>query len=97
MATLVAGTRLRGSFSEKLNALKSEVKLAGGRVVVFIDELHTLVGAGSTGQPLGDAANELKSAMARGEFPCIGATTHDEYRKFISNDPALERRFTPWW
>ncbi|MBF5044127.1 ATP-dependent Clp protease ATP-binding subunit [Aggregicoccus sp. 17bor-14] len=95
MATLVAGTQLRGSFSEKLNALKDEVKLAGGRVVVFIDELHTLVGAGSTGDGPQDAANELKSAMARGEFPCIGATTHDEYRKFISNDPALERRFTP--
>jgi ATP-dependent Clp protease ATP-binding subunit ClpC len=95
MATLVAGTQLRGSFSEKLNALKDEVKLAGGRVVVFIDELHTLVGAGSTGEGPQDAANELKSAMARGEFPCIGATTHEEYRKFISNDPALERRFTP--
>ena len=95
MATLVAGTQLRGSFSEKLNALKDEVKQAGGRVVVFIDELHTLVGAGSTGEGPQDAANELKSAMARGEFPCIGATTHDEYRKFISNDPALERRFTP--
>ncbi len=95
MATLVAGTQLRGSFSEKLNALKEEVKRADGRVVVFIDEIHTLVGAGSTGEGPQDAANELKTAMARGEFPCIGATTHDEYRKFISQDPALERRFTP--
>ncbi|HEX8824729.1 MAG TPA: ATP-dependent Clp protease ATP-binding subunit [Archangium sp.] len=94
MATLVAGTQLRGSFSEKLNALKDEVKRADGRVVVFIDEIHTLVGAGSTGEGPQDAANELKTAMARGEFPCIGATTHDEYRKFISQDPALERRFT---
>ncbi|PTL85312.1 AAA family ATPase [Vitiosangium sp. GDMCC 1.1324] len=95
MATLVAGTQLRGSFSEKLNALKDEVRRAEGRVVVFIDEIHTLVGAGSTGEGPQDAANELKTAMARGEFPCIGATTHDEYRKFISQDPALERRFTP--
>ena len=95
MASLVAGTQLRGSFSEKLNALKDEVKRNDGRVVVFIDEIHTLVGAGSTGEGPQDAANELKTAMARGEFPCIGATTHDEYRKFISQDPALERRFTP--
>ena len=64
-------------------------------MVVFIDEIHTLVGAGSTGEGPQDAANELKSAMARGEFPCIGATTHDEFRKFITHDPALERRFTP--
>jgi len=95
MASLVAGTQLRGSFSEKLNALKEEVRRADGRVVVFIDEIHTLVGAGSTGDGPQDAANELKTAMARGEFPCIGATTHDEFRKFITQDPALERRFTP--
>jgi len=95
MATLVAGTQLRGSFSEKLNGLKDEVRRAEGRVVVFIDELHTLVGAGAAGEGPQDAANELKSAMSRGEFPCIGATTHDEFRKFISSDPALERRFTP--
>ncbi|MFO0599040.1 MAG: ATP-dependent Clp protease ATP-binding subunit [Myxococcaceae bacterium] len=94
MGTLVAGTQLRGSFSERLNALKDEVKSAG-RVVVFIDEIHTLMGAGSTGDGPQDAANELKAAMSRGEFPCIGATTHDEYRKHLSNDPALERRFTP--
>jgi ATP-dependent Clp protease ATP-binding subunit ClpC len=94
MGTLVAGTQLRGSFSERLNALKDEVKNAG-RVVVFIDELHTLMGAGSTGDGPQDAANELKAAMSRGEFPCIGATTHDEYRKHLSNDPAMERRFTP--
>jgi ATP-dependent Clp protease ATP-binding subunit ClpC len=94
MGTLVAGTQLRGSFSERLNALKDEVKNAS-RVVVFIDEIHTLMGAGSTGDGPQDAANELKAAMSRGEFPCIGATTHDEYRKHLSNDPALERRFTP--
>ncbi|MBE2254020.1 MAG: ATP-dependent Clp protease ATP-binding subunit, partial [Myxococcus sp.] len=95
MATLVAGTQLRGSFSERLNGLKDEVKKADGRVVVFIDEIHTLVGAGSTGDGPQDASNELKAAMSRGEFPCIGATTHDEYRKHIGTDPALERRFTP--
>jgi ATP-dependent Clp protease ATP-binding subunit ClpC len=93
MATLVAGTQLRGSFSERLNSLKEEVKNAA-KVVVFIDEVHTLMGAGSTGEGPQDAANELKAAMSRGEFPCIGATTHDEYRKHLSNDPALERRFT---
>ena len=91
----MAGTQLRGSFSEKLNAIKDEVKKAEGRVVVFIDELHTLVGAGATGDGPQDAANELKAAMSRGEFPCIGATTHDEFRKHIQTDPALERRFTP--
>ncbi|HEX4803135.1 MAG TPA: AAA family ATPase, partial [Myxococcaceae bacterium] len=95
MAGLVAGTQLRGAFSEKLNRLKDEVRKAEGSVVVFIDELHTLVGAGASGEGPQDAANELKSAMSRGEFPCIGATTHDEFRKFISSDPALERRFTP--
>jgi ATP-dependent Clp protease ATP-binding subunit ClpC len=95
MASVVAGTQLRGSFSEKLNGIKDEVKRAGGRIVVFIDEIHTLIGAGSTGEGPQDAANELKSALARGDFPCIGATTHDEYRKFIAEDPALERRFTP--
>jgi ATP-dependent Clp protease ATP-binding subunit ClpC len=94
-ASLLAGTQLRGSFSEKLNRLKDEVRKAHGRVVVFIDELHTLVGAGATGDGPQDAANELKSAMSRGEFPCIGATTHDEFRKFISSDPALERRLSP--
>ncbi len=95
VASLVAGTQLRGSFSEKLNALKDEVKRGDGKVVVFIDEIHTLVGAGATGDGPQDAANELKAAMARGEFPCIGATTHDEFRKHISQDAALERRFTP--
>jgi ATP-dependent Clp protease ATP-binding subunit ClpC len=95
MASLVAGTQLRGSFSERLNTLKEEVRRADGRIVVFIDELHTLVGAGAASEGPQDAANELKSAMSRGEFPCIGATTHDEFRKFISSDAALERRFTP--
>jgi len=95
MASVLAGTQLRGSFSEKLNGIKEEVRRAAGRVVVFIDEVHTVVGAGSTGEGPQDAANELKAALARGEFPCIGATTHEEYRKHIEKDPALERRFTP--
>ncbi len=95
MASVLAGTQLRGSFSEKLLGLKDEVRRAEGRIVVFIDEVHTIMGAGSTGEGPQDAANELKAALARGEFPCIGATTHDEYRTHIQKDPALERRFTP--
>jgi ATP-dependent Clp protease ATP-binding subunit ClpC len=95
MASVVAGTQLRGSFSEKLLGIKEEVRKAGGRVVVFIDEVHTIMGAGAAGEGPQDAANELKAALARGDFPCIGATTHDEYRRHIEKDPALERRFTP--
>jgi len=95
MASVLSGTQLRGSFSEKLRGIQEEVRRAAGRVVVFIDEVHTLIGAGSTGEGPQDAANELKAALARGEFPCIGATTHEEYRKHIERDPALERRFTP--
>jgi ATP-dependent Clp protease ATP-binding subunit ClpC len=95
MASVVAGTQLRGAFSEKLLGIKEEVRRAGGRVVVFIDEVHTIMGAGAAGEGPQDAANELKAALARGEFPCIGATTHDEYRQHIEKDPALERRFTP--
>jgi ATP-dependent Clp protease ATP-binding subunit ClpC len=95
MASVVAGTQLRGAFSEKLLGIKDEVRQAGGRVVVFIDEIHTVIGAGATGEGPQDAANELKAALARGEFPCIGATTHDEYQLHIQKDPALERRFTP--
>ena len=92
---LVAGTQLRGSFSERLMGIKDEVKRADGRVIVFIDELHMLIGAGAAGEGPQDAANELKSALARGDFPCVGATTHDEYRKYIQGDAALERRFVP--
>ncbi|MCL2178183.1 MAG: ATP-dependent Clp protease ATP-binding subunit, partial [Cystobacterineae bacterium] len=97
VASMVAGTQLRGSFSERLNALKDEVKRAQGRVVVFVDEIHMLIGAGASGDGPQDAANELKTALARGEFPCIGATTHDEYRQYIAQDSALERRFTRVW
>jgi ATP-dependent Clp protease ATP-binding subunit ClpC len=95
VSSLVAGTQLRGSFSERLIGIKDEVKRADGRVIVFIDELHLLIGAGAAGEGPQDAANELKAALARGEFPCVGATTHDEFRKHIQGDPALERRFVP--
>jgi len=95
MSGLVAGTQLRGSFSERLMGIKDEVKRAEGRVVVFVDELHMLIGAGAAGEGPQDAANELKAALARGDFPCIGATTHDEYTKYIQQDAALERRFVP--
>ena len=95
VAGLVAGTQLRGSFSERLLGIKDEVRGADGRVVVFIDELHMLIGAGATGEGPQDAANELKAALARGEFPCIGATTHDEFRRHLQSDAALERRFVP--
>jgi ATP-dependent Clp protease ATP-binding subunit ClpC len=93
VSSLLAGTQLRGAFSEKLGKIREEVARAQGKVIVFFDEMHTLIGAGSTGDGPQDAANELKSALARGEFPCIGATTHDEYRRFIQNDPAFARRF----
>ena len=92
---LVAGTSLRGAFSERLGAIKHEVAAAKRQVIVFIDEIHTLVGAGTSGESAQDAANELKAALSRGEFTCIGATTNDEFRKHIEKDPALERRFTP--
>src|SRR5438094_6097203 len=92
---LVAGTQLRGSFSERLLGIKEGVRRAEGRVVVFVDELHMLIGAGSSGDGPQDAANELKAALARGEFPCVGATTHDEFRRHVQGDPALERRFVP--
>ncbi len=95
MASILAGTHLRGSFSEKLGGIKDEVRKARGRIIVFIDEMHTMIGAGATGEGPQDAANELKASLARGEFPCVGATTHDEYRKFIEQDLALERRFSP--
>ncbi|HKC59429.1 MAG TPA: ATP-dependent Clp protease ATP-binding subunit [Myxococcales bacterium] len=95
LSGLVAGTQLRGSFSERLLGIKEEVRRAEGRVVVFIDELHMLIGAGSSGEGPQDAANELKAALARGEFPCVGATTHDEFRRHVQGDPALERRFVP--
>lgn len=95
ISQLVAGTSLRGAFAERLEAIKDEVRKANGRVLLFIDEIHTLVGAGASGDGAQDAANGLKAALARGELPVIGATTEEEYRRFIEADPALERRFTP--
>jgi ATP-dependent Clp protease ATP-binding subunit ClpC len=93
MGRIVAGTSLRGSFSERMQGLKRDVLRSKGQVIVFIDEIHTLMGAGSSGEGAQDAANELKTALARGDFPCIGSTTLDEFRKYIEADPALERRF----
>jgi ATP-dependent Clp protease ATP-binding subunit ClpB len=93
MGALIAGTKFRGEFEERLKALIKEV-IDAGNVVLFIDELHTVVGAGAA-EGGNDAANLLKPALARGELRCIGATTLDEYRKYIEKDPALERRFQP--
>jgi len=93
-SSLVAGTSLRGSFSERMIQLRKEVEKGEGRFIIFIDEIHTMVGAGSGDSAL-DAANELKAALSRGRFPCIGATTLQEYKKYIESDPALERRFQP--
>jgi len=94
VGSLLIGTHLRGSFSEKLQGIKEEVQRSG-RVIVFFDELHTLVGAGSTGDGAQDAANDLKSVLAKGEFPCLGATTTNEWNQHIEPDPALKRRFYP--
>ncbi len=94
MGSLVAGTSFRGQFEERLKALLKEVTESDGEIILFIDELHTIVGAGAA-QGAVDAANMLKPALARGELRAIGATTIDEYRKHIEKDPALERRFQP--
>ncbi|MBN1396811.1 MAG: ATP-dependent chaperone ClpB [Bacteroidetes bacterium] len=94
MGSLVAGTSFRGQFEERLKAVLKEVTEANGEIILFIDELHTLVGAGSA-QGSVDAANMLKPALARGDLRAIGATTIDEYRKYVEKDPALERRFQP--
>ncbi len=94
MGTLVAGTSYRGQFEERLKAIVKEVAESAGEIILFIDELHTLIGAGAT-QGAMDAANILKPALARGELHTIGATTLDEYRKHIEKDAALERRFQP--
>ncbi|GAB5560202.1 MAG: ATP-dependent chaperone ClpB [Synoicihabitans sp.] len=94
MGALVAGAKYRGEFEERLKAVLAEVKESDGRVILFIDELHTIVGAGKTEGAM-DAGNLLKPMLARGELHCIGATTLDEYRKHIEKDAALERRFQP--
>ncbi|MBV9593174.1 MAG: AAA family ATPase, partial [Actinobacteria bacterium] len=93
LGAMVAGAKYRGEFEERLKAVLNEIKDAGGQVVTFIDELHTVVGAGATGDSAMDAGNMLKPMLARGELRMVGATTLDEYREHIEKDPALERRF----
>ena len=94
MGSLIAGAKYRGEFEERLKGVLDEVKAAEGQVVLFIDEMHTLIGAGKSEGAM-DAGNLLKPALARGELHCIGATTLDEYRKYVEKDPALQRRFQP--
>ena len=93
MSSMVAGAKFRGDFEERLQAVLNEIKESDGQVITFIDEMHTVVGAGATGEGAMDAGNMLKPMLARGELRMVGATTLDEFRKYIEKDPALERRF----
>ena len=92
---MVAGAKYRGEFEERLRAVLDEIKSSDGQVVTFIDEMHTVVGAGATGEGAMDASNMLKPMLARGELRMVGATTLDEFREHVEKDPALERRFQP--
>ncbi|NLO92343.1 MAG: ATP-dependent Clp protease ATP-binding subunit [Elusimicrobia bacterium] len=94
LASVVAGTKYRGEFEQRLKSIIEEIRKAKNQIIIFIDELHTVIGAGAAEGAI-DASNMLKPALARGELQCIGATTFDEYRKHIEHDPALERRFQP--
>ncbi len=94
IGALIAGAKYRGEFEERLKAVLKEVTAAEGEIILFIDEIHTVVGAGAAEGSM-DASNMLKPALARGELRCVGATTLNEYRKYIEKDPALERRFQP--
>ncbi|MCW2362907.1 MULTISPECIES: ATP-dependent chaperone ClpB [Sphingobium] len=94
MGSLIAGAKYRGEFEERLKGVLDEVKGADGQIILFVDEMHTLIGAGKSEGAM-DASNLLKPALARGELHCIGATTLDEYRKYVEKDPALQRRFQP--
>ena len=96
LGQLIAGSGVRGEFEERLQSIMDDVKNAQGEIILFVDEIHTVVGAGSAQGAL-DASNMMKPALSRGELQTIGATTPDEYRKHIESDSALERRFSPVW